>query len=198
MTQIATNSSMGHSRTGDIAGQQGLQIAGTPEQRRQVKPGRKNWITRNVWESIYFKRGIALSGYHFDFPTSSNGISSNSTEVFTSIMRLTNSVTLDTVRQNRGYCRSKRLKQQGYGRIQIYQDRKVTSWERDYFSVKADSYEEAEAIVRSWNCEDVSNIIDNRLCYEEWQALTDTSESMLPEENDGNPTIEISIKTENQ
>mgnify|MGYP000237719218 FL=1 len=27
----------------------------------------KNWITRNVWESIYFKRGIALSGYHFGF-----------------------------------------------------------------------------------------------------------------------------------
>lgn len=27
----------------------------------------KNWITRNVRESIYFKRGIALSGYHFDF-----------------------------------------------------------------------------------------------------------------------------------
>lgn len=58
---------MGHSRTGDIAGQQGLQIAGTPEQRRQVKPGRKELDYRNVWESIYFKRGIALSGYHFDF-----------------------------------------------------------------------------------------------------------------------------------
>ena len=29
------------------------------------------------------------------------------------------SASLDTVRQNRGYCRSKRLKQQGYGRIQI-------------------------------------------------------------------------------
>ena len=27
----------------------------------------KNWITRNVSESTYFKRGIALSGYHFDF-----------------------------------------------------------------------------------------------------------------------------------
>lgn len=27
----------------------------------------KNWITRNVWESIYFRRGIALSGYCFDF-----------------------------------------------------------------------------------------------------------------------------------
>ena len=55
---------MGYSRTGDITGQQGLQIAGTPEQRRHEE---KNWITRNVWESIYFKRGIALSGYHFDF-----------------------------------------------------------------------------------------------------------------------------------
>lgn len=27
----------------------------------------KNWITRNVWESIYFRRGITLSGYRFDF-----------------------------------------------------------------------------------------------------------------------------------
>lgn len=27
----------------------------------------KNWITRNVRESVYFKQGIALSGYHFDF-----------------------------------------------------------------------------------------------------------------------------------
>lgn len=27
----------------------------------------KNWITRNVLESVYFRRGIALSGYHFDF-----------------------------------------------------------------------------------------------------------------------------------
>ena len=27
----------------------------------------KNWITRNVRESTYFKRGIALRGYHFDF-----------------------------------------------------------------------------------------------------------------------------------
>ena len=47
----------------------------------------KNWITRNVWESIYFKRGIALSGYHFDFSDVLKR--SNSTEVFTSIMRLT-------------------------------------------------------------------------------------------------------------
>lgn len=78
------------------------------------------------------------------------------------------------------------------GKYKFYQDRKVTSWERDYFSVEADSYEEAVAIVRSWNCEDVSNITDDRLHYDEWSgALTDTSEYMLPEENDDNPTMEI-------
>lgn len=28
----------------------------------------KNWLTRNVWDcNSYFKRGIALSGYYFDF-----------------------------------------------------------------------------------------------------------------------------------
>lgn len=27
----------------------------------------KNWITRSVWECCYFKRGIAFSGYYFDF-----------------------------------------------------------------------------------------------------------------------------------
>lgn len=78
------------------------------------------------------------------------------------------------------------------GKYKFYQDRKVTSWERDYFSVEADSYEEAVAIVRSWNFADVSDIIDDRLHYDEWSGtLTDSSEYMLPEENDGNPTMEI-------
>lgn len=27
----------------------------------------KNWVTRSARECCYFKRGIALSGYHFDF-----------------------------------------------------------------------------------------------------------------------------------
>lgn len=76
-------------------------------------------------------------------------------------------------------------------KYKFYQDCKVTSWERDYFSVEADSYEEAVAIVRSWKCEDVSNIIDDCLCYEEWRALDYTSERLLPEENGGYPTMEI-------
>ena len=57
---------MGYSRTGDITGQQGLQIAHL-NNGGKLNREEKNWITRNVWESIYFKRGIALSGYHFDF-----------------------------------------------------------------------------------------------------------------------------------
>lgn len=77
------------------------------------------------------------------------------------------------------------------GKYKFYQDRKVTSWERDYFSVEADSYEEAVAIVRSWNYEDVSNVSDSRLFYDEWFALPDTSEPLLPEENGGCPTMEI-------
>ena len=77
------------------------------------------------------------------------------------------------------------------GKYQFYQDRKVTSGERDYFTVKAASYKDAEAIVRSWKCEDVSNIIDSRLCYDEWLALADTSECMFPDENGGCPTIEV-------
>ena len=69
-------------------------------------------------------------------------------------------------------------------KYKFYQDRKVTSWERDYFSVEADSYEEAVNIIRSWGC-------DKRLFYDEWFALPETSERLLPEENGGCPTMEI-------
>lgn len=40
--------------------------------------------------------------------------------------------------------------------FRFYQDCKVTCWERDYFTVEAENYEEAVAIVRSWKCEDVT------------------------------------------
>ena len=32
------------------------------------------------------------------------------------------------------------------GKFEFYQDCKVKSWERDYFTVEANSYEEAEAV----------------------------------------------------
>lgn len=77
------------------------------------------------------------------------------------------------------------------GKFEFYQDCKVKSWERDYFTVEANSYEEAEAIVRSWRCKDVSNIIDSRLSHGRSEVLRDTSELLFPEENDGYSTIEI-------
>lgn len=49
----------------------------------------KNWITRNVRESVYFKRGIALSGYHLTSRIFSNGTLSSSTDTLVSITPLT-------------------------------------------------------------------------------------------------------------
>ncbi|MBV4238634.1 hypothetical protein LI140_03010 [Phocaeicola dorei] len=77
------------------------------------------------------------------------------------------------------------------GKFNFYQDCKVTSWERATFIVEASSYAEAVAIVRSWKGEDILGIIDSRLCYESRQFLFDTSEYLSPEENNGQPTIEI-------
>lgn len=75
--------------------------------------------------------------------------------------------------------------------FRFYQDCKVTCWERDYFTVEAENYEEAVAIVRSWKCEDVTNIIDSRLHLERNEVLRDTSERIFPNENGGCPTMEI-------
>lgn len=77
------------------------------------------------------------------------------------------------------------------GNFRFYQECKVTCWERDYFTVEAENYEEAEAIVRSWKCDDVTNITDKRLHLERNEVLRDTSDRMFPDENGGCPTIEI-------
>ena len=77
-------------------------------------------------------------------------------------------------------------------KFNFYQGRKVTCWERTHFDVKAESYEEAVALVKSWQGEDV-------LCFEDdeniiitnGETLYDTSESLSVEENGGQPTIEV-------
>ena len=76
--------------------------------------------------------------------------------------------------------------------FRFYQDRKVTCWERTRFEVTAENYEEAVALVKSWQGEDV-------LCFEgnEQVVITDgetlygTYESLFVEENGGQPTIEV-------
>ena len=74
----------------------------------------------------------------------------------------------------------------------FYQDRKVTYWERAHFDVQANSYEEAIAIVQSWNGEDVALWEDEeKVVITEGETLYETNEALSPEENHGQATIEV-------
>ena len=77
-------------------------------------------------------------------------------------------------------------------KFNYYQDRKGTCWERTHFDVKAESYEEAVAIVKSWQGEDVLCFEDDEnIIITDGETLYDTSESLSVEENGGQPTIEV-------
>ena len=76
--------------------------------------------------------------------------------------------------------------------IRFYQDRKVTCWERTHFEVTAENYEEAVALVKSWQGEDVLCFEDDeKIIITDGETLYDTSESLSVEENGGKPTIEV-------
>lgn len=74
-------------------------------------------------------------------------------------------------------------------KFNFYQDRKVTSWERDTFTVEADNYREAVDIVKSWQGQDISAVSDERLRIDECRSLWETSENISPEENGGKATL---------
>ena len=77
-------------------------------------------------------------------------------------------------------------------KFNFYQDRKVTCRERTHFDVKAESYEEAVALVKSWQGEDVLCFEDDEnIIITDGETLYDTSESLSVEENGGQPTIEV-------
>ena len=77
-------------------------------------------------------------------------------------------------------------------KFNFYQYRKVTCWERTHFDVKAESYEEAVAIVKSWQGEDVLCFEDDEnIIITDGETLYDTSESLSVEENGEQPTIEV-------
>ncbi len=77
-------------------------------------------------------------------------------------------------------------------KFNFYQDRKVACWERTHFDVKAESYEEAVAIVKSWQGEDVLCFEDDEnIIITDGETLYDTFESLSVEENGGQPTIEV-------
>lgn len=70
-------------------------------------------------------------------------------------------------------------------KFNFYQDRKVTCWERTHFDVKAESYEEAVAIVKSWQGEDVLCFEDDEnIIITDGETLYDTSESLSVEETE--------------
>lgn len=73
----------------------------------------------------------------------------------------------------------------------FYQDRKVTCWERDFFTVQAESYEEAVAIVKARYGAERTEETDGRIQFEECRALCETAEDLTPEENGGCPTLEV-------
>lgn len=68
--------------------------------------------------------------------------------------------------------------------FRFYQDRKVTCWERTHFEVTAENYEEAVALVKSWQGEDALCFEDNeKVIITDGETLYDTSESLSVEEN---------------
>ena len=75
----------------------------------------------------------------------------------------------------------------------FYQDCKVTCWERTRFSIKANSYEEAKAIILSWKDKDVNSRIgiDKDIVYFDYELNPETVEGLSPSENGNNPTMEI-------
>lgn len=76
--------------------------------------------------------------------------------------------------------------------FRFYQDRKVTCWERTRFDVIAENYEEAVALIKSWQGEDVLCFEDDEnIIITDGETLYDTSESLSVEENGGQPTIEV-------
>ena len=71
--------------------------------------------------------------------------------------------------------------------FEFYQDVKVTVWQRQYISVKAESKEEALKMVEKYKTHDASGyLMPNNTEY-----LYDTEELMSPEENGGYTTIEL-------
>lgn len=70
-------------------------------------------------------------------------------------------------------------------KFHFYQDTKVITWERDHFTVEAESYEEAVSIICSWACRDVTGITDNRLTLGDSESLPEYSEPVSLNDNDG-------------
>lgn len=74
-------------------------------------------------------------------------------------------------------------------KFDFYQDVKVTVWQRQHFTIEAETAEEAREIAKRYTQFDVSCEDDVDVSEVEW--LCDTEELITPEENGGCATIEV-------
>jgi len=65
-------------------------------------------------------------------------------------------------------------------KFNLYQDLKSTIWRREYYSIDAESEDEA-----------VNKILNNKVEMSDSELLYDTEECMKPDENNGHSTVEI-------
>ena len=73
-------------------------------------------------------------------------------------------------------------------KFSYYIDEKVSLWRRSYFSVEADSAEEADQIARESIGEKEVNL---EFDIDDSEYLYDTEENITPEENGGLSTLEL-------
>ena len=71
-------------------------------------------------------------------------------------------------------------------KYKFYQDKKVSVWERSFFSVEAESYDQALGKVENLKLEDI-----NEFDIDSSEILFDTMEELEPSENNFAPTIEL-------
>ena len=72
---------------------------------------------------------------------------------------------------------------------QFYQDKKVIIWERTYFTVEAESQNEADQIIKDQEGDQIDHMINIEVGGSE--MLFDTSEDIRMEDNRGFSTLEI-------
>lgn len=77
----------------------------------------------------------------------------------------------------------------GKERFDFYQDVKVMVWQRQHFSIEAETEEEARELAKQYAEKDISFCDDVEVDDLEW--LYDTEEQITPEENGGCATIEV-------
>lgn len=77
------------------------------------------------------------------------------------------------------------------GTYRFYQDQKSTVWDRNFFSVEAQSYEAAVERVLSIKDKTIQDSEGDGINFIECQTLYETQQQLTPQENGGCPTLEM-------